>query len=115
MGEMTMRNITWDKPETVWDKFGAMSGCSQQEFAEYVGSSPKVYAIELSDVTPYISPIGLAQVSHLINEDLRPPQSFRDIRIDANDAWARAVSVAGLLHSKFRISGSARHAQTPGI
>ena len=103
MGEVTMRNITCDTPANVWERFGAMGGCSQQDFATYVGSSPSVYAIELSDVTPYISPIGLAQVSHLINEDLRPPQSFRDVRIDANDAWVRAVSVAGLLHSKFGI------------
>jgi predicted transcriptional regulator len=104
MGEVTMRNITCDTPNAIWEHFGAMGGCSHQEFAAYVGSSPSVYAIELSDVTPYISPIGLSQVSHLINEDLRPPQSFRDVRIDANDAWVRAVSVAGLLHSRFSIS-----------
>jgi predicted transcriptional regulator len=104
VGEVTMRNITCDTPKAIWDSFGAMGGCSQQEFAAYVGSSPNVYAIELSDVTPYISPIGLAHVSHLINEDLRPPQSFRDVRIDANDAWVRAVSVASMLHSKFSIS-----------
>jgi len=103
MGEVTMRNITCDTPQNLWNNFGEMSGCSQQEFSSYVGSSSSVYAIELSDVMPYISPIGLAHISHLINEDLRPPQSFRDVRIDANDAWVRAVSVAGLLHSKFGI------------
>jgi len=103
MGEVTMRNITCDTPENVWNSFGEVGGCSKEEFTAYVGASPSVYAIELSDVTPYIAPICLSQVSHLINEDLRPPQSFRDVRIDANDAWGRAVSVAGLLHGKFGI------------
>lgn len=103
MGEVTMRNVTYGTPSDIWETFGTMGGCSREEFSAYVGDSPGMYAIELSDVTPYISPIGLAQVSHLINEDLRPPQSFRDVRIDSSDAWVRAVSVAGLLHSRFGI------------
>lgn len=106
MGEVTMRNITCGTAEAIWETFGTMGGCSREEFSAYVAGSDSVYAIELSDVTPYIAPISLAQVSHLISEDLRPPQSFRDVRIDSDGAWVRAVSVAGLLHSKFGIRRS---------
>jgi predicted transcriptional regulator len=101
LGEVVVRNVSCGSPEAVWSSFGSVGGCSKEEFAAYVGDSTTVYAIELSDATPYFSPIGLAQVSHLINEDLRPPQSFRDVRIDTNDAWVKAVSVASLLQSRF--------------
>jgi predicted transcriptional regulator len=106
MGEVTMKNVTYGTPKEIWEAFSATGGCSREEFFTYVHGSEGVYAIELSDITPYIAPIGLAQVSHLINEDLRAPQSFRDVRIDSDGAWVRAVSVAGLLHSRFGIRRS---------
>lgn len=103
MGEVTMRDITYGTPTAIWENFGSIGGCSREEFSSYADGSDGLYAIELSDVTPYIAPIGLAQVSHLINEDLRPPQSFCDVKIGSDSAWARAVSVARLLHSRFGI------------
>jgi hypothetical protein len=72
------------------------------EFRSYVGSANKVSAIEFDNVIPYREPLSLAQISHLIEEDLRPPQSFCDLNLhDEHSAWAKAVSVATLLHGRF--------------
>jgi predicted transcriptional regulator len=103
MGEVTLRNVTYGTPDDIWEAFGTMGGCTREEFSKYAGNSDGVYAIELSDVTPYISPIALVQVSHLINEDLRPPQSFSSIKIESDGPWGRAISVAGLLQGRFCI------------
>ena len=77
-------------------------GCTLEEFTAYVGSASKIFAVELSDIIPYREPISLAQVSHLVREDLTPPQSYCDLRLDDEDSpWVKAVSVASLLHGRF--------------
>lgn len=103
MGEVTLRNVTYDSPDAIWNSFGPMGGCTYEEFVGYVGDSNGVYAIELADVIPYVSPIALAQVSHLINEHLTPPQSFNSVKIDSHGPWNKAISVAGLLQGRFCI------------
>jgi predicted transcriptional regulator len=102
IGEATVRSVTSGRPSDIWARFGTAIGCSPDEFEEYVGSATKVSAIELDAAVPYKQPIGLAQLSHLVQEDLRPPQSFCDLRLDDEDSpWAKAVSVASLLHGGF--------------
>lgn len=99
IGEATIRSVTEGDPKEIWFRFGRSVGCSSAQFEEYVGSAEKVSAIELGEATPYREPIGLAQLSHLVQEDLRPPQSFCDLRLDDEESpWAKAVSVASLLH-----------------
>jgi predicted transcriptional regulator len=99
IGEATVHSVTTGRPADIWGRFGPIIGCSPDEFTEYVGSANKVSAIELGGAIPYKQPIGLAQLSHLVQEDLRPPQSFCDLRLDdAESPWAKAVSVASLLH-----------------
>ena len=98
IGEATIRSVTAGHPKEIWARFGSSIGCSPAQFEEYVGSSEKVSAIELEGATPYREPIGLAQLSHLVQEDLRPPQSFCDLRLDDEESsWAKAVFVASLL------------------
>jgi predicted transcriptional regulator len=102
VGEATVSSVTSGHPADIWARFGPSIGCSSGEFEAYVGSATKVSAIELDDAVPYKQPIGLAQVSHLVEADLRPPQSFCDLRLDDEEsAWAKAVSVASLLHGNF--------------
>ena len=102
IGEATIRSVTSGQPSEIWARFGDAMGCSAVEFEEYVGSSTKVSAIELESATAYKQPIGLAQLSHLVEEELRPPQSFCDLRLDDQEsAWAKAVSIASLLHGGF--------------
>jgi len=112
VGEATVRSVTSGRPKDIWARFGTTMGCSSDEYEEYVGSADIVSAIELDSAVAYKQPIGLAQLSHLVQEDLRPPQSFCDLRLDDEESpWAKAVSVASLLHGGFsqtlRIAGLA--------
>lgn len=102
IGEATVRSVISGSPMDIWSRFGPIIGCSQDEYAQYVGAATSVSAIELDGAIAYKQPIGLAQLSHLVQEDLRPPQSFCDLRLDDSEsAWAKAVSVASLLHGGF--------------
>jgi len=99
VGEVTIADVVPGSPKEIWDRYGAKTGCSYEEFAAYAGDSTEIFGIELSDVNPYLSPVGIAQISHLIREDLRPPQSFMNVKMDEQGPWMKAISVAGLLHS----------------
>jgi predicted transcriptional regulator/N-acetylglutamate synthase-like GNAT family acetyltransferase len=101
VGEATVSSITIGRSDEIWSRFGSRVGCSSDEFEAYAGSAPEVSAIELSEVVPYLYPVSLAQVSHLVQENLRPPQSFCDLRLDGDSPWAKAVSMASLLHGRF--------------
>lgn len=102
VGEATVRAVTSGAPKDVWEQFAAQIGCTGQEFEAYVGDASEIAAIELEDVIPYKEPVSLSQVSHLVQEDLRPPQSYCDLRLDDEDsAWAKATSIASLLHGRF--------------
>jgi len=109
IGEAKIRSVTSGEPGQIWARFGNEIGCTSLEFEEYVGSATKVSAIELEDATPYKQPIGLAQLTHLVQEDLRPPQSFCDLRLDdPKSPWAKAVSIASLLHGGFNAGKTKR-------
>ena len=101
VGEATIGSVTHGRPTDIWATFGPHLDCSYEEFIGYVGSSTQVSAIELKDVTPYGNPVSLQQMSHLLNEHLRPPQSYCDLRLPNDNAWTKAASVASLLSSKF--------------
>ena len=101
VGEARISSVVCGKPDDIWSKFEAMIGCSWKEFAEYVSSATTISAIELTDIIPYRAPVPLAQVSHLLDEDLRPPQSYCDLKLGAVNAWGKAVCIASLLHGRF--------------
>lgn len=99
MGEVVLSEVTSGPPMQIWERHGARVGCSYHEFAGYVGEASEVYAIELSEVRPYLSPVGIPLISYLIREDLRPPQSFLNVKMEEASPWGKAISVASLLHS----------------
>jgi len=99
MGEVTLSAVNPGNPTDIWTKYGDKVGCSHEDFISYVGDAREIFAIELTDLKPYVSPLGLPQMSHLIREELRPPQSFLDVKMDQSGPWCKALSVAGLLHS----------------
>lgn len=101
VGEATIAAITCGTPERIWSVYGPRIGAERSEFDAYVASSEEVSAIELTDVTPYLAPVGLAQLSHLTGSELRPPQSFCDLRLGGSSPWTAAVAVATLLHGRF--------------
>jgi predicted transcriptional regulator len=103
VGEVTVSGVTPGSPSRIWERFGGRTGCSHEEFAEYVGNAPLVYAIELNDATPYLCPLNTHEIAKMINVDeLRPPQSFLELKMGKDSPWARAITVAGLYHGRFR-------------
>lgn len=105
VGEAMIAEIIRDKPEDIWQKFGGQMGCTKEQFEQYTRSSGEVYAIVFDKVTPYNKGITLAEASEVVNERLRPPQSYLDL--DKNQRWAEALSVGALLQRSF--TGGHRH------
>jgi predicted transcriptional regulator len=104
VGEATISSVTSGTPKDIWARFHEGLGCNLIELLAYAGQAPEVTAIELDDVYPYKEPITLSQISHLLGlqEDLRPPQSYCDLRLDkSKNAWAKAAAVASVLHGRF--------------
>lgn len=102
VGEATVRSVTSGRPAEIWARFGTSIGCSPKDFKVYVGATEKVSAIELDEIFPYQQPVSLSQISNLLGERLTPPQSYCDLGLSKGEgAWARAVSVASVLHGRF--------------
>lgn len=111
VGEATVCSITKGTPEAIWTRFHAGLGCTRGEFSAYVGQAAEVNAIELDNVFPYKEPVSISQISYLLGlqADLRPPQSYCDLRLDGNQsAWAKAAAVASVLHGSFTHSSICR-------
>jgi len=75
-------------------------GCSKIEFDNYTAGLNKVFAIQLSNVNPYKSPMLLSQLSWFLDKKLIPPQSYSSMKENRN--WLHAISIADLLHGKFK-------------
>ena len=103
LGEATIRQVDVGDPSVIWLRHGSNLGCSQEEFLKYVEGRSEVYAIELTDVIPYVAPIPMVQVEDLSKQTLIPPQSYLELHDDS--PWASAVSIAGLLHAQIRGMG----------
>ncbi len=102
VGEATIRGVTSASPEQIWERFGPSIGCSHAEFMEYSASTHKVSAIELDSVIRYLERVPLEQVSHLVRQELKPPQSYCELDAEKANSWAQAVSVASLLHGSLK-------------
>lgn len=99
-GYATIENVMEGPPEQIWSQFGDNIGGSKKDFDTYTSSLQKVYAITLKNYEPYLNPISFSQLEGLLNQQsLRPPQSY--FSLEKNIDWARAVSIAELLHNRF--------------
>ena len=95
VGEARIKDVVVGKPNWIWDRFKAATGCTREEFKEYIGLTEEAYAILLEDVLAYAPEAPLAWVSGLLEKKLIPPQSY--CRLDVNEAWAEAVSLAAMM------------------
>jgi predicted transcriptional regulator len=96
MGEATVNSIRTAKPEVIWESFGRELGCTQREFLDYCEGAVEVFAIELTRVTPYMSPVPIRQLAHLLHVELVTPQSYSDV--SRSSPWREALSMAAMLH-----------------
>jgi predicted transcriptional regulator len=103
VGEATIDSITHGPPDEIWTRFENNIGASWDEFKGYTASAGDVSAIQLSDIRPYRAPVPLDQIEYILQEDLRPPQSYCELNMQKNTPWARAVSIATLLHSRCKM------------
>ncbi len=101
VGEATMSAIATASPTEIWAEYGPAIGCEKPEFDLYTQGCDQVHAIELKEVHPFQDRISLAQLSHLLKEDLRPPQSYCHFNLDEDSPWARAACIAVFLHGGF--------------
>jgi predicted transcriptional regulator len=117
MGEARIAGVAMNTPEIIWERFHDQIGCSRAEFDAYVNGTNEIYAIELDEVRQYRDRFPLAHISHLINEQLTPPQSY--LTLEKNRPWAKAVSIAAYIHGCFKSTmslaldvGSLAHTKT---
>lgn len=97
LGEATIRKVEVGEPSFIWLNYNSDIGCSYKDFQEYVGNRKELYAIELSNINPYVSPIPVSQIEHLSHQTLKPPQSY--LELNENSPWTKAISIANLLHA----------------
>jgi len=101
IGEASVGGVVIGQPDYIWQEFGSQLGCTRAQLQQYAMGTDTLYAIVVSDVMPYRERIPLSQISHLLGEDLRPPQSF--CSLENNDSWAKAISIAAMIHGTWGI------------
>ena len=100
IGEARIAGVVANKPEIIWERFHSQVGCSRVEFDAYAAGADELYAIELDEVRPYRDRLPITHMSHLLKEQLTPPQSY--LTLEKNKQWAKAVSLAAYLHGCFK-------------
>ena len=102
VGEALIKDVVFNRPENIWERFSGQIGCTKEEFDKYTASRDMVYAIVLEDAVPYRKSISIEKISSLLKENLRPPQNYYNLR--NNKKWAEAVSMGALLQDSFGTS-----------
>jgi predicted transcriptional regulator len=95
LGEATIDRVDTGSPASIWERYSAQTGCTPDEFTEYVGLAENICAIVLREVRPYKEWIPLSLLEHLTQKDLVPPQSYCTLKNNKN--WSEAVSIAAIL------------------
>jgi predicted transcriptional regulator len=94
VGQALIKDVFFDRPENVWQRFSDQIGCTKEQFDKYTASKNKVYAIVLEGVAAYRKSISIREISSMMKENLRPPQNYYDL--GNNTKWAKAVSMGVL-------------------
>lgn len=95
MGEARIAGVVRNKPEVIWERFHDQIGCSRAEFDNYAAGTDELYAIELDDIKRYRNRLPLTDMSHLLNQNLTPPQSY--MTLERGKPWAKAISLAAYI------------------
>jgi predicted transcriptional regulator len=101
LGEVTIESVRQAAPALIWQHFSESIGCTQAEFDAYCAGAREVFALELSDVSPYLSPVPVRQLTHLLDVELHTPQSYADL--DRSPSWREAVSLSAMLHANVTV------------
>ena len=70
VGEVLIKELVFDSPENIWEKFSDQIGCTKEDFDRYTTSKNKVYAIVLQDAFTYSKRVSIREISSLMEERL---------------------------------------------
>jgi len=97
VGELKIGKVVKKSPEEIWDEYRESVGCDRESFLAYCTGSSSVFAIHLDEIRPFRDPILGSQLEHLIEKDIRPPQSYCEVKV--NTVWPAAITLSHLLRS----------------
>ena len=100
VGHATVGRVIKNTPKEIWDRFGAEIGCTRLDFDEYTKNTDEIFAIELTNVSPFRVPIARKEMVQILKESLTPPQSYNILK--SNKSWGKALSLATLLQGAFK-------------
>ncbi len=97
VGEAIIADIITGPPETIWSDWKEELGCTFDEFGSYCNGAPQVSAIIFKEVKAFKDPIPQAQMEHLVQQDLKAPQSFCEVK--KQTVWPTALSLSCLMRA----------------
>ena len=95
VGEAVIQQLVEDAPDKIWNSFSTSLGCTKAEFDAYAEGAERVFALVLSNVRAYETPLGLNAARELTGEKLLPPQNYS--RLSVESPWSRAIPIASLV------------------
>ncbi len=109
VGEATIDEVITKSPETIWSDWKQELGCTFDEFRSYCNGATEVSAIIFKEVMRFKYPIPQIQMEHLVQKELRAPQSYLEVK--RQSLWPTALSLscvmrANLESDKAEIAGS---------
>lgn len=97
VGEAIIGDIITSTPDKIWSDWKDELGCTFDEFGSYCNGASQVSAIIFEEVKVFKDPIPQAQMEHLVQKDLKAPQSFCEVK--KQTVWPTALSLSCLLRA----------------
>jgi len=97
VGEATIGEVITKSPEVIWSEWKDEIGCSYHEFTSYCNGASEVSAIIFKVVRAFKYPIPQVQMEHLVQQELKAPQSF--LQVKKQSLWPTALSLSCLLRT----------------
>jgi len=97
VGEAVIGEVITSSPDKIWSDWKDELGCTFDEFASYCNGASEVSAIIFKEVKPFKYPIPQMQIEHLVQEELKAPQSF--LQVKKQSLWPTALSLSCLMRA----------------
>jgi predicted transcriptional regulator/N-acetylglutamate synthase-like GNAT family acetyltransferase len=94
-GEARISKVVEDSPKEIWGLFNSDLGVDKDKFFQYCYGVETVSALVLSDIEIFRSGILKSQIEFLINDELKPPQSYFGVKENTN--WPTTALLSYLL------------------
>lgn len=108
VGWFAVASIEGDNMTSLWDRFGRVAAISRREHRSYFAGAKRAYAIRISAVHRYGTPIPLTRFPDV----RRPPQSFQYLHPrDVSWAFARGGAAPSTDNHEDRASSTTTAAQ----